>query len=88
MGSWNPAPATIWAITCVLTVLSVAQVQAGWWRWATPVLVVLIAAVKARLIILHYMEARHARAHWRLLYGAWNSAVAAVIIIGYLLTAE
>ena len=46
----------------------------------------LIAAAKARLVILHYMEAKHAPAHWLFLYETWNFSAAAIIIIGHYVT--
>jgi hypothetical protein len=77
-------PACIWFILCVLTAFSVLQVGEHWWRGLTPLLVIAIAAVKAQLVIHHYMEARRARPLWRVLYLAWNVVAAATIIIGVL----
>ncbi|MEY2892184.1 MAG: hypothetical protein RJA98_2092 [Pseudomonadota bacterium] len=78
-------PIVVWACLCALTVASVLLAESGRWRSATPVLIVLIAAVKSRMVILNYMEARHALAHWRFLYETWNFAVAATLIMGSLL---
>jgi hypothetical protein len=78
-------PVAIWFALCTLTLVSVVLVETSWWRSFAPLLVVLIAAVKSRLIILHYMEAKRARPHWRFLYETWNYAVAATIIIGFLI---
>ena len=75
----------VWCLLCALTVLAVAVVETGQWRGAAAVAVVLIAAVKARLVILHYMEASRAAKRWRFLYEAWNVAVAATIVIGQLI---
>ena len=75
----------IWVTLMSLTGLSVALFEGGWLGRMSSVLIVLIAAVKARLIILYYMEARSAARHWRFLYETWNFAVSATIIIGYLL---
>ena len=79
---WN-APGVVWCMLCGLTLLSVALVEGGWRRTLASILIVLIAAIKSRLVILHYMEANRAARHWRFLYETWNFAVSATIIIGY-----
>jgi hypothetical protein len=76
-------PVLVWLTLCGLTVLSLLLVEGEWGRAAAPV--VLVAAAKSRLVILHFMEARHARPHWRFLYEAWNFAAAATIILGCLM---
>ena len=78
-------PALVWCVLCALTILAVTLVEAGRWRGASCVVVVVIAAVKSRLVILHYMEATRVARHWRFLYEAWNFAAAATIVIGYLM---
>lgn len=77
--------ASIWLVLCGLSVFSVMQLAKSEWSWAVTVLIVSVAAVKARLVIHHYMEADRARAVWRTLYNVWNVAAAATIIIGYML---
>jgi heme/copper-type cytochrome/quinol oxidase subunit 4 len=78
-------PVVVWCLLCGLTLLSVALVEGGWHRSAAPIIIVVIAAVKSRLVILHYMEANRAARHWRFLYETWNFAVTATIVIGYLM---
>jgi hypothetical protein len=46
----------------------------------------LIAAFKARLVLLHFMELRHAPLPWRLLMEAWVVATTAAILGIYLQT--
>jgi heme/copper-type cytochrome/quinol oxidase subunit 4 len=87
MKRFRDMPVVVWVALCGLTVLSVALVEGGAWRGAASVVIVLVAALKSRLVMLHYMEATHAAKHWRFLYEAWNFAAAATIIIGYLLGA-
>ena len=82
---WN-VPMGVWCALCGLTLMSVALMEEGWHRSVASILVVLIAAVKSRLIILHYMEANRALRHWRFLYETWNFAVSATIIIGYVMS--
>lgn len=79
-------PIVIWASLCALTIASVLLVEWGGWGSATPVLLTLIAAVKSRMVILKYMEARHALPHWRFLYEAWNFATVATLIMGHILS--
>ena len=85
-GSIVDTPVVVWAVLCGLTLVSVLLVEGGWWRSIAPVIIVLIAAVKSRMVILNYMEARHARPHWRFLYEAWNFAAAATLVIGCLMS--
>ena len=54
-------------------------------RMAT-VAIVVIAAVKVRLVLLHFMELRHAPLPLRLVFEAWTLAVTGAIVTLYLLT--
>jgi heme/copper-type cytochrome/quinol oxidase subunit 4 len=81
---WN-APAVVWCLLCGLTLLSVGLVEGGWRRSVASIVIVLVAAMKSRLVILHYMEANRAARHWRFLYETWNFAVTTTIVIGYLM---
>ena len=69
-----------------LTLLSVSFFEGGWLGSMSTLLIVLLAALKVRMVILYYMEATSAARHWRFLYETWNFAVSATIIIGYLLS--
>ena len=44
-------------------------------------LILLIAVVKVRMIVLHYMELKHAPLRWRLVFELWP-VVAASLILG------
>jgi heme/copper-type cytochrome/quinol oxidase subunit 4 len=81
---WN-APVVVWCLLCGFTFLSVALVEGGWRRGVVSIIIVLIAAMKSRLVILHYMEANRAARHWRFMYETWNFAVTATIVIGCLM---
>jgi hypothetical protein len=48
--------------------------------------VVLIAAVKVRLIVMHFMELRWRPRPWRILFELWIAGVMAVILGGYWMT--
>jgi hypothetical protein len=75
-------PALVWCLLCALTVTSISFAAAEGWRELAWTAIVLTAATKARLVIVHYMEVGHAASHWRMLYAAWTVAAAATIIIG------
>jgi hypothetical protein len=76
-------PAIVWALLCALTLLSVGQIEAGWWRAVAAPLAVVIAGFKAHLVMRKYMETGRARPVWRLLYAGWVSAASAALIVGY-----
>lgn len=79
-------PSLIWALLIFLSFMSVSVFEEGWLPSASTIFVVGIAAIKSRLVIRHYMEAKYAAKHWQLLYGSWNYAAAAVIVIGHYMT--
>lgn len=81
-------PSVVWLLLVGLTLVSVGLFEGGVLGSALSVVIVLIAAVKSRMVILHYMEAKHASGRWRFLYELWNFAAAATIIIGYVLSAR
>jgi hypothetical protein len=45
--------------------------------------VVLIAALKVRLIVMHFMELRWRPRPWRMLFELWTLGVTAIILGGY-----
>jgi heme/copper-type cytochrome/quinol oxidase subunit 4 len=47
----------------------------------------LLAALKARLVLMHFMELRNAPPQWRLLFEAWVIVITAAITGIYLQTA-
>jgi hypothetical protein len=48
--------------------------------------VVLIAALKVRLIVMHFMELRWRPRPWRILFELWIVGVMAIILGGYWMT--
>jgi heme/copper-type cytochrome/quinol oxidase subunit 4 len=48
--------------------------------------IVLIAAIKVRLVLLHFMELRHAPVPLRAIFEAWVVAVSGALIVIYLRT--
>ena len=82
MNVFSHRPALVWGVLCTLTVTSVGVAGSGRWHQIAEVLIVLAAAAKARLVVVHYMELRSASAHWRVLYEIWIVAAAAAMLIG------
>lgn len=85
-GRFLSRPSWIWGVLASLTVMSVGICEGTLLGPYTTLAIVLIAAVKARLVILHYMEAVRAPGHWRFLYETWNFSAAAIIVIGHYVT--
>lgn len=80
------------AATLPWLLLVAATLASGWLThdlpdgsWATG-LVILIAAVKIRLVIVHFMEVTWQARAWRLALEIWVTLVTAVILGGYLLS--
>ncbi len=73
--------ARIWAFLVLLTIISVWIGEARAVGAASGCIVVLIAAVKARWIMLDYMEARGAPPPWRRMYEAWLAACTVLMLI-------
>lgn len=86
MPTQTERPVRVWLLLMGLTLCSVALFEGGWLGPAASIVIVLIAAWKSRMVILHFMEARHAPGHWRVLYELWNFAAAATLLIGYLVS--
>jgi heme/copper-type cytochrome/quinol oxidase subunit 4 len=75
----------------VWLVLMLATCTSTWWlskegvsTATATLLIMLIAAIKVRLILIHFMELGHAPIRWRLLFEGWNIACTAFILIMYL----
>jgi hypothetical protein len=67
--------------------LVLATVVTGWMpshhvfdgRWAVVALLA-VAAIKVRMIVLHYMELKHAPLPWRLFFEGWVLVVTLMLI--------
>ena len=74
----------VWAVLMFATCASTWWVSKNGISAATATtLVVLIAALKVRLILIHFMELGHAPLRWRLLFEGWNIACLGVILTLY-----
>ncbi|VVE57937.1 hypothetical protein PTE30175_05153 [Pandoraea terrae] len=81
-------PTLTWATLVSLTALSVFVAEKGWPGTYSSAIIILITTAKSRMVILHYMEARHAPARWRFLYELWNLAAATTFMLGYFMGAS
>lgn len=77
-------------VTAVWLVLMLATIASTWWLTKDMVtvhvatsLVVIISAIKIRLVMLHFMELEHAPLGWRIWFECWISIVAAAILLSY-----
>ena len=82
----QPSPALLWAFLVGLTAASLAVFEGHLSPLVGGTAVVLIASLKSRMVILHYMEARRAPRHWRLAYDTWNFTCASLIVIANTVT--
>lgn len=53
---------------------------------ASLVIIVVVAAIKARAIVLHYMELKHAPLAWRLAFEGWILVAALILLLGWFLS--
>jgi heme/copper-type cytochrome/quinol oxidase subunit 4 len=68
-----------------LTGLSVITAEKLPWRDAATITIFVLAAVKAYLVITHYMETDRAPPQWRTLYPLWAGVIGLTLIVGHLL---
>lgn len=68
-----------WGFLCAASVLTGLLID-GMGAGGAVSLVLLLAAIKARGIVLHYMELQHALLCWRLVFERWVLIAASVIL--------
>ena len=78
--------------TVIWVALMLATCASTWWLSKDLVLptvatvaIVLIAAVKIRLVLMHFMELRSAPLAWRLVFEIWLLVITGLILGFYLL---
>lgn len=78
-------------VTGIWLLLMAATCATTWWLSkdaVSPVVgtvaIVLVAAFKVRLVLLHFMELRHAPLPWRCVFEGWTLLVTAALIALYL----
>jgi Prokaryotic Cytochrome C oxidase subunit IV len=71
---------TMWLLLCLLSVVSFAVVEGGLVTAIASVIVVAVAALKARIIMVHFMEIKSIPAKWQSMYAAWIVAASVIIL--------
>ena len=79
----TPMPFAIWLILIACTLASFGIFERRLLGPLSTLVIVTIAAVKARLVLRHFMEAAQAPGKWRFLYETWIFVAAAIIVIGH-----
>lgn len=82
------SPSVLWLLLIAMTIGSLVIFERHMQPAIAGTAIVMIAAAKSRIVILHYMEAKRVSATWRRMYLTWNFACAALIIIGNLTTLQ
>jgi len=78
----------------VWVALMLATCASTWWlksgastSMAATAAILVIAAVKVRLVMIHFMELKDAPLKWRLFFEAWVVVFSSVILAGFWLAA-
>lgn len=72
----------VWALLVLLTAGSLAVVEGGLVRLVSAAVVIGLAAYKARLVMLHFMEIKTLPGVWKKMYTMWIVAAVGIILIG------
>ena len=85
--SLNRAAVLTWAFLVCASIATGLLIEGkGLGPAAAVSLILLIAVLKARMIVLHYMELKHAPLQWRLAFELWVVAAASLILGIWLFT--
>lgn len=80
----NSLVTLVWLALMIATAASTWGLRGGLaTSLVASVAIMLIAGVKVRLVIIHFMELGHAPLPWRLFFEAWWVVVTAIIIAGF-----
>ena len=84
MELWLSIPSLVWAL------LMLATCASTWWlksgaatSMVTTAAILVIAAVKVRMVMIHFMELKDAPWKWRLFFEAWVVVFPGVILAGF-----
>jgi len=77
----RPAILTWFVLVCASIATGLLIEDKGLSAPSAVCLILLIAVIKVRMIVLHYMELKHAPLRWRLVFELWP-VVAASLILG------
>jgi cytochrome c oxidase subunit 4 len=72
----------VWLGLVLLSGVSFAVIEGGLVTAVASVVVVLVAAFKARLIMSHFMELKTVPRNWQVMYTGWIIAASALLLIG------
>ena len=75
---------TTWFCLTVLTLGSTAIAVAERHRFVAVVAIFAVAAIKAELVLVNFMEAARAERQWIWLYRLWIGVVSTMLIVGNL----
>ena len=82
-------------VSFVWLTLMLATCASTWWlksgastSMAATAAILVIAAVKVRLVIIHFMELKHAPWKWRVFFEAWVVVFPGVILTAFWLAAS
>lgn len=77
-------------ISAVWLVLMLATIASTWWITKDSVstniattLVMMVSAIKVRLVLLYFMELEHAPRSWRIWFECWVGIVTVAILLSY-----
>ena len=80
-----PRPAVVWAILVGMTIISFQTAESRLSPRLSALLLFGVAAIKAWLVMLHYMETAHAAPQWQWFYPVWAGGLAVLLMIGHAL---
>ena len=86
MRNRHRAPRVIWLLLLALTLASFVLFEGRYLASLSTLVIVTIAACRARLVVVHFMEVSQAPENWRPLYETWVFVAAAIIVIGHYVT--
>jgi hypothetical protein len=76
-------PLRVWLVLIALTGASFLVAEELNERTIAIAAIFVVAALKAELVIDHYMEARRAERHWIVLYLGWVAGVTLLLVWGH-----
>ena len=74
--------ARVWVGLVLLSALSFAVIEGGLVSAIASIVVVLIAAVKVRLIMVQFMELKSIPRNWQRMYTGWIVAASTLLMVG------
>jgi heme/copper-type cytochrome/quinol oxidase subunit 4 len=84
MQRWSPRASTIWLLLIALSLVSTVVAEGSDHALYAVLAIFVIAAAKADLVIVHYMEAGRAERRWLIMYRAWLGIVTVLLISGHI----